>query len=159
MGYCGSQSTRAESHLHLLLLLPCDFKTYVTSLMWCYHTLCKRKRRLISWFVLEKLSNLYTQTLFFSQNNRGLTVPLLLSLHHARTHATLFPVPGLASEAGKTPRDMSAGINTENRVVLAQPWFMRENVSSRLTVYLQDRFRFLFIHCAKGIFSFYQTIQ
>lgn len=64
MGYCGSQSTRAESHLHLLLL-PCDFKTYVTSLMWCYHTLCKRKRRLISWFVLENVSNLYTQTLFF----------------------------------------------------------------------------------------------
>lgn len=64
MGYCGSQSTRAESHLHLLLL-PCDFKTYVTSLMWCYHTLCKRKRRLISWFVLENVSNLYTQALFF----------------------------------------------------------------------------------------------
>lgn len=107
----------------------------------------------------EAIKFVYTD-IVFSQNNRtGLTVPLLLSLHHARTHATLFPVPGLASEAGKTPRDMSAGINTENRAVLAQPWFMRENVSSRLTVYLQDRFRFLFIHCAKGIFSFYQTIQ
>ncbi len=78
---------------------------------------------------------------------------------HTRTHATLIPLPGLVDDAGKPPRDMPAGINTRSRPLLTQPWFMRENVSSRPADYLQDRSQFLFIYCATGIFSFYETIQ
>lgn len=44
-------------------------------------------------------------------------------LHHARTHATLVPLPGLASDAGKPPRDLSAFINTRSRHPLTQPCF------------------------------------
>lgn len=85
--------------------------------------------------------------------------PRFCSMRHARTHATPVPMPGLVGDAGKPPRDMSAGINTQSRPHHTQPQFMRENVSSRPTDYLQDRFQFLFIYFATGIFSFYETIQ
>lgn len=71
----------------------------------------------------------------------------------------LVPVTGLVVDAGKPPRDMSAGINTRNRPFRAQPQLMRENVSSRPVDYFQDRFHFFSICCATGIFSFYETIQ
>lgn len=43
------------------------------------------------------------------------------SLRHARTHATLVPIPGLVGDAGKPPHDMSAGINTWSRPLVMQP--------------------------------------
>lgn len=132
ISYCGYQSSRPEGHLHPLLL-PYDFKKnlYYWSMVVLFRI---ANAGLCSVFSFEEcviFVYLHVSPKITAQDTQ---FPYFRSLHHARTHATVFPVPGLARKAGKPPRDMSAGINSVNLALLTQPWFMRENVSSRPTV-------------------------